>query len=195
MNTRLSRLPQAPGSAALVLRLTVGTVLMAHGLSKLQRGVGGFAGSVDSLGIPFPTATAYATVTIEVVGGAMLLVGLLTRLWSALATLLMTGTTLVVKLDAGLLGQPGQGSGMELDLLVLAAALAITLVGPGPVSVDHVIGIDRGARAAVLEPATAASASASSAAATAPDTPRVTVRLDSEEESAGSSIQPRRDQT
>ena len=182
MNARLSRLPQAPGLAALVLRLTVGIVLMAHGISKLERGVGAFAGTVESLGIPLPTITAYATVTIEVAGGAMLLLGLLTRLWSTLATLLMTGTTLVVKLDAGLLGQPGQGSGMELDLLILAGALAITLVGPGPVSVDHAIGIDRAMRAPAVEPQ-----AASSPAPAASDSPKVTVRLDAEDEVAGSS--------
>jgi putative oxidoreductase len=185
MNGRLSRLPQAPGLAALVLRLTVGTVLMAHGISKLERGIGAFADTVDSRGIPFPMITASATVTIEVAGGAMLLLGLLTRLWSALATLLMIGTTLVVKLDAGLLGQPGQGSGMELDLLVMASALAITLVGPGPVSVDHAIGIDRAMRAARRASAAMSSAPAGS------DAPNVTVRLDTEEEVARSSSQRR----
>ena len=146
MNARLSRIPQAPGLAALVLRLILGVVLMAHGLTKLGGGVGSFAGVVRGHGIPFPMLTAYATVTIEILGGAMLLVGLLTRLWGTLAMLLMVGTSLTVKLHDGLLSAPGQGAGMELDLLVLAAALAVTLLGPGPASLDALIGIDRPAR-------------------------------------------------
>jgi putative oxidoreductase len=136
-----TRIPSAPGPAALVLRVTVGIVLMAHGLAKLEDGVENFAGSVGSMGIPFPMATAYATVAIEVLGGAMLVLGLGTRVWAVLASLLMVGTTLIVKWDVGLLGPSGR-TGMELDLLVLAGALAIALLGPGRVSLDHALGLD-----------------------------------------------------
>jgi putative oxidoreductase len=173
----MSRPFQAPSPAALVLRLTVGTVLVAHGLPKIDGGVSRFAEGIADLGIPFPTFTAWATVTIEVLGGAMLVVGLLTRLWSTLATLLMAGTTLVVKMDVGLIGGPGRGTGMELDLVMLAAAFAITLIGPGIVSLDHVIGIDR-ARPSVAQPAVAI---APTAAGSAEDTPRVTISLEDAE--------------
>jgi putative oxidoreductase len=142
MNRLLSRLPFAPNAAALVLRLTVGVVLLAHGLPKLRGGVSSFAGFVGTLNLPFPTVTAYLVVGIEVIGGALLIVGLLTRLWGLLAALMMVGTTLLVKLDGGLIAQEG-GAGMELDLLILAAALAVTLIGPGSASADAVLGIDR----------------------------------------------------
>jgi uncharacterized membrane protein YphA (DoxX/SURF4 family) len=99
-----------------------------------------------------PTATAYATVAIEAVGGAMLILGLGTRLWGALATLQMIGTSLVVKRDVGLIAAAGQGAGMELDLLILAGALAVVLIGPGPFSLDHLIGIDRAGPASRLGP-------------------------------------------
>jgi putative oxidoreductase len=172
VKARLSRIPSAPGLAALVLRVTVGAILLAHGLAKLQGGVAKFAGFVESLGIPLPTPAAYATVTIETLGGAMLLIGLGTRLWAALATLLMVGTTLVVKLDAGLLGAAGR-SGMELDLLILAGSLAVVLIGPGPISLDHVLGVD---------PASSARSRVGRAPApplgTAPDEPVVTIALD-----------------
>ncbi|MGH2689854.1 MAG: DoxX family protein [Actinomycetota bacterium] len=167
----LTRIPSAPGPAALVLRVTVGIVLLAHGLAKLDGGVENFAGSVASMGIPVPVATAYATVAIEVLGGAMLVLGLGTRVWAVLATLLMVGTTLVVKWDVGLLGADGR-TGMELDLLVLAGALAIALIGPGPISVDHVLGLDRAAaRGRVVDVRTAAVGRPS-------DDPRVTIALD-----------------
>lgn len=172
MREIFTRIPSAPGAAALVLRVTVGIVLLAHGLAKLDGGVENFAGSVGSMGIPFPIATAYATVAIEVLGGAMLVLGLGTRVWAVLATLLMVGTTLVVKWDAGLLGASGR-SGMEVDLLVLAGALAIALLGPGRVSVDHAVGLERA-------PARLGKVVDARSAAFGPriDDPRVTITLD-----------------
>lgn len=168
----LTRIPSAPSAAALVLRVTVGIVLMAHGLAKLDGGVENFAGSVGSMGIPFPMATAYATVAIEVLGGAMLVLGLGTRVWAVLAMLLMVGTTLVVKWDVGLLGASGR-TGMELDLLVLAGAMAIALLGPGRVSVDHAAGLDR----APVRRAQAVDARPR-AVGRRTDDPRVTITLD-----------------
>lgn len=158
----LSRLPYAPHLAALVLRVAVGTVLIAHGLQKLRGGVSGFAGVVESVGAPFPTLTAYVVVAIEVLGGSLLLVGLLTRVWSTLAALFMVFTTLLVKLDSGLIAPQGQGSGAELDILILAGALAITLMGPGTVSLDRLIGID-GARLVPGDQSKAPNASVSGA--------------------------------
>jgi putative oxidoreductase len=137
-----SRLPFAPHLASLALRLALGPVMMTHGLSKLRNGVEGFSGLVESLGAPFPLLTAYVVVAIEVVGGASLLIGLLARVWSTLIALFMVFTTLLVKLEAGLVAGQGQGTGAELDVLILAGALAITLMGPGTISVDHLIGLE-----------------------------------------------------
>jgi hypothetical protein len=61
---------------------------------------------------------------------------------------------------------------MELDLLVLAGALAIALLGPGRVSVDHAVGLDRAPvrRAQVVD--------ARGAVAGRTDDPRLTITLD-----------------
>lgn len=180
MRSPLSRIPVAPGLASLVLRAVVGVVLVAHGLPKLERGVGAFAANVADLGVPFPEAAAWGVVAIEVVGGAMLLAGLLTRIWAVLAAALMAGTTLLAKVDAGLVGSGGQ-SGMELDLLILAGALAIALIGPGPASVDHVAGIDRSTTARAVRPAaTTAARAPASRTPLRRDEPRVTIALDDE---------------
>lgn len=142
MNARpVVDLPSSPGLAALLLRVVVGTVMLAHGLQKVVGGVGEFAGFVASLGLPLPTLTAYAVVFVEVVGGGLLLVGLLTRLWGLLIALLMVGTTLTAKLDDGLVAS-GEGVGAELDLLLLAGALAITMLGPGRASLDRLLGLE-----------------------------------------------------
>lgn len=116
--------------------------MLVHGLDKLGDGLDGFAGFVGSLGVPLPTVTAAGVIFVEVVGGALLLVGLLTRLWGLLIALLMAGTTVLVKLDVGLIAGQGEGTGAELDLALLAGALAISLLGPGLASLDEVLGLE-----------------------------------------------------
>lgn len=122
--------------AALFLRLAMGPVLAYHGYQKLQRGVSGFANVVDSLGVPFPTLTAYAVTALELGGGLALLIGFLTQVWSVLLAIQFALISVLVKADVGLIAPPGQGTGAELDLLILAGALALTVMGPGAFSLD-----------------------------------------------------------
>lgn len=75
--------------AALVLRLTLGTMFVAHGLLKLVVFTpAGTAKFFESLGLPAPLA--YLTIAAEVLGGVALLVGYRTRLVaSALVPILL----------------------------------------------------------------------------------------------------------
>lgn len=69
--------------AALLLRLTLGVAFIAHGLLKvLVITVPGTVQFFGSLGLP--AIAAYATIGAELVGGALLIVGVYTR-WVALA--------------------------------------------------------------------------------------------------------------
>ena len=124
----------------LVLRGVTGLVMATYGWRKLTGGVSGFAGFLDSLGIPVPTITAYVVVALEFGGGILLILGLLTRLWALLIAVEMIFTTLLVKVDVGLIGE--QGAGAELDLMILAACLVLVFLGPGGVSADRALGLD-----------------------------------------------------
>ena len=121
-------------TATLVLRLAVGVVLAYHGWLKLPD-IAGFAGFVDSLGIPAPDLMAYVVTYLEFLGGIALIVGLATRYFAALFVVEMIFTIVLVKLDIGLIA-PEAGVGAELDLLILAIALSLVLVGAGKWSVD-----------------------------------------------------------
>lgn len=132
------------GFAPTVLRVIIGIIFTAHGWDKLQGGPSNFAGFLTTLNVPAPEIMAWLVTLLELVGGIMLILGVLTRIVALLFTLLMIATTLLVKVDVGLIGE--QGAGAELDLALLAGVLAIALLGPGKLAVDDKIGLgDRAA--------------------------------------------------
>jgi putative oxidoreductase len=120
--------------AILALRLAVGVVLAYHGWLKIPD-VSGFAGFVDSLGVPAPELMAYVVTYLEFLGGIALILGLGTRYVAALFVIEMAFTIMLVKVDVGLIAPEG-GPGAELDILILAIALSLVLTGAGRWSVD-----------------------------------------------------------
>ena len=128
--------------APFVIRGVAGVVFAYHGWQKLQRGVAGFGGFLDSLGVPFPGPMARVVVALELVGGIMLVAGLLTRVIALLVAVQMVFTTLLVKVDVGLIAPMGGGAGAELDVLLWAIAVALVLLGPGVLAIDRVLGIE-----------------------------------------------------
>lgn len=121
---------------ALVLRLTLGIIFFIHGLVKFQGGIENIVGWFESIGLP--GFMAFAVAGIELVGGIALIIGLGTRIVSALIGIIMIGATLKVKMAAGLLGN-GQMAGYELDLAFLAMAIYLAINGSKFLSADQLI--------------------------------------------------------
>ena len=111
---------------ALILRVTLGAIFFIHGVVKFQGGIENTAGWFESLGLP--GFTAYGVALLEIIGGILLIIGLATRLVSALFALLMIGATVKVKLAIGFLGN-GQMAGYELDLAFLAISVYLVING------------------------------------------------------------------
>lgn len=105
-----------------------------HGWLKIPD-VSGFAGFVDSLGVPAPELMAYVVTYLEFLGGIALILGLATRYVAALFVIEMAFTIMLVKVDVGLIAPEG-GPGAELDILILAIALSLVLTGAGRWSGD-----------------------------------------------------------
>lgn len=139
----LSPMAGLAGLAPLVARVIVGVIMAAHGLQKLLGGPANFGGFLDQLGVPAPMLMAFVVTFVELVGGVLLILGLFSRLAALLLTINLTVAIILVKSGIGLIAPSDQpGVGMELDLALIASFLVILFAGPGPVSLDRVLGID-----------------------------------------------------
>jgi putative oxidoreductase len=133
----------AAGYAPLVVRVLVGVIMLVHGWQKLQGGPSGFGQALAGLGVPLPELMAYVVTFVEIIGGVLLIVGLLSRLAALLLTIDLVVAILLVKVNIGLLSPPdGSGVGAELELALIAGLLAVLLAGPGRLSVDQVLGYE-----------------------------------------------------
>lgn len=118
-----------------VLRVVVGIIFVMHGYPKLGA-VEDVAGSFASLGVPAPLIAAWFITLLETVGGAALVIGFLTPLWSLLFIAHMAAGIFLVHLRNGFyVVGPGQG-GIEFNLLLIAASLCLLLGGPGALAVQ-----------------------------------------------------------
>jgi putative oxidoreductase len=83
---------------------------------------------------------------VELVGGILLIVGLLSRLAALLLTINLTVAILLVKVNVGLIApSDALGVGAELDLSLIAGLLVILLADPGKLPLDYALGIERDA--------------------------------------------------
>ncbi|MBH2043544.1 MAG: DoxX family protein [Comamonadaceae bacterium] len=113
----------------LVLRLTLGILLLLHGIAKLASGADGIAGMVASHGLP--GALGYLVYVGEVLAPLLLIVGLWTR--PAALVVVVNMVVAIVLAHMGQLGQLGKSGGWALELqgFFLFTALAVALLGAG----------------------------------------------------------------
>jgi putative oxidoreductase len=118
------------GTALLLLRLIVGIAFVLHGWPKVQD-TAAFAGMMH---LPLWLGTVAAWV--EVVGGALLLLGLLTPLAALLLTAQMIATFPAYHIPQHTPFINPSGPNYELALVYLVVGLVYLLTGPGAFSVD-----------------------------------------------------------
>jgi|SRR5690242_3477857 len=113
----------------LVMRVTLGGLLIFHGVAKLRSGVGGIAGRLEELGLP--ESLAYLVYIGEVVAPLLVIVGLWTR-----PAALIVAINMVVAIALAHSGQIidfGRSGGLALELqaFYLFTAIAVALLGAG----------------------------------------------------------------
>lgn len=115
----------------LLLRVVLGITFFVHGLAKIQGGIENTVGWFSSIGLP--GTLAYVVTGIELIGGVALIVGLGTKMVSALFALIMLGAIVKVKIGAGFMG------GYELDVVLLSIAVFLSITGSSMFSLDSKI--------------------------------------------------------
>lgn len=124
---------------ALVLRLTISAVFVAHGWPKVFGDPNGAHGRarVESLfrkrGVPLPAAAAWAMGVVEFGGGVLLLLGLFTRIAALPLAIIVAGAIPMAKWKLGFV------DGWDWPFSVLGASVAIALLGPGAYSLDSLL--------------------------------------------------------
>ncbi|MDO5513342.1 DoxX family protein [Corynebacterium sp.] len=132
--------PAVRDAALLLLRIVLGTVFVAHGWDKLMfTGLTETTGQFSAWGVPQPQLSAWLVMATELVGGALLVVGLLTTLVAGILALLVVAAIWFVHLDAGFFTATG---GIEYPLVLVMTLLMIVVFGSGRVSLDGVLGSD-----------------------------------------------------
>lgn len=127
------------GWGVAIMRVVTGIVFMGHGAPKFgfvgERDLAGTAGFLGGLGVPMPMVAAFLLAFFEFFGGALLVIGLLTRVWSAGLAFAMLLAVTLVHLDAGMFGE----GGYQWALLLMACSLALLIDGAGKGSLDRML--------------------------------------------------------
>jgi len=126
----LRRRPARIDLALLLLRVILAAVFAANAHLKWVA-TARIAGLFMSVHIPFPDVTVRLVATLEVVGAALLLAGVWTRLVGAWFVIEMAVAIVKVVWPQGFIG------GYEFELTLLTVALALAIAGGGAYSLGR----------------------------------------------------------
>ncbi|GAA1454541.1 DoxX family protein [Nesterenkonia lacusekhoensis] len=132
-----SKSPILTDLALLVARVALGIILIAHGWQKFDEWtIAGTGDSFAGMGVPAPSVTAGVVTFAELVGGALLILGVLTPLVALINVISMLSALFLVHLEAGIFVDAG---GYELVLAIFAGLIILTARGAGRFSVDRLL--------------------------------------------------------
>ena len=123
--------------ALLAARVLLGVIMFAHGYQKpVVNGIGRTTAGFESMSIPVAIVSASFVTVVELVGGVLLIVGLMTRTVAGCMGFVMAGAAGFVHVRHGVFVKDG---GWELVGSIAGALLALAVAGPGRFSLAHVI--------------------------------------------------------
>ncbi len=122
-----------------ILRVTLGVVYVMHGWqAAFVMGPDAVGAYVTRIGYPAASSRllAWYLIVVHLVGGALLVIGFLTRAAVVAHVPIMASALFLAHWSQGFFMTPEGGA--EYALVLLAATVALTLLGPGAASIDHV---------------------------------------------------------
>ena len=118
-----------PDIGKLILRLSLGGMMLLHGIAKLQQGMGWIGNSLERHGLP--EILAYGVFIGEIAAPIMVIIGLYTRVGGGLMAInMLFAIFLVHSGEIMALGSHG-GWAIELQAFYLFTALALCFLGAG----------------------------------------------------------------
>ena len=118
-------------------RITLGAIFIAHGWQKFNEWtIAGTSDSFAQMGVPLADIAAPVATFIELIGGALLILGALTPIVGFLLAANVIGALIIVHLVPTPFVDQG---GWELVAALAAGALLIAAAGPGRLSVDRLL--------------------------------------------------------
>ncbi|MBS3800320.1 MAG: DoxX family protein [Thioalkalivibrio sp.] len=119
----------------LVLRLTLGILILLHGVAKVTGGISGIEAMVTSAGLP--AALAYGVYVGEILAPILLILGLYARVGAVLIAINMIFAIAFAHTDELLQLTRHGGWALELQGMFLFAAIALALSGPGRFGINR----------------------------------------------------------
>lgn len=118
----------------LIIRLSIGLLMLLHGISKLLHGIDGISQMVTNLGLP--QFLSYGVFIGEIVMPLLIIIGFRTRLASIIFVFNMLTAFLLVHTPDLFKLTPQGGWAIELLALYLFGALALFFTGAGKYAVS-----------------------------------------------------------
>ncbi|QDY41981.1 DoxX family protein [Candidatus Pantoea soli] len=129
INQLFTRISDCPDFGKLLLRLTLGGLLLFHGQFKVVHGVSGIAHMLTAKGLP--GYIAYGAYIGEIVAPVMVIIGLMARPAAFIIAVNMVVATLLVKTGAFWHRTDVGAWSLETEAFYLLGALAIMFSGAG----------------------------------------------------------------
>ena len=119
----------------LILRLSVGILVLLHGVAKLKGGVDDIAGMAQGTGLP--GWLAYGAYIGEVLAPLLVILGFYARIGAAIMVLFMLFAIGLAHMQELYALNASGGWAIELQAMFLFTALAVALIGPGRHSINR----------------------------------------------------------
>ncbi|WP_321158081.1 DoxX family protein [Providencia stuartii] len=129
----INRLLAHDDAGKLLLRMTIGGLMLFHGMSKLLTGASGIKVMLASYGLP--EYIAYGTILGEVVAPIFIILGILTRPSALLVAFTMFIAWLMVGLDKTFLLDRTGAWAIESIVYFFVGSIALALIGAGKFSI------------------------------------------------------------
>jgi putative oxidoreductase len=112
------------------LRLAIGIIFVAVGFIKFDPSFDAYLSQMN-----LPQDLRYLFALEEFVPGILLIAGVLTRISAAVLSVVMLGVIFYIYKASQFIGP----NGVELQVLLLAGSLVIIAIGPGKISISHLV--------------------------------------------------------